>query len=142
MKRLAYSGNCVFGDAGVLHFDNKLMEIRRVRSGFKEFFILPVYVENLEFLEMSAMYDDGVPYPVYSGSCYYINRDDERVYFEEGFNPVRVVIIDGRDACLYRSDGGKPCLIYDSRHKLVPFPPEGGVHYTPDFYEYETIDED
>jgi hypothetical protein len=142
-KKVIMSGSCILGDVDICHFDNKLLEIRRVRAGFKEFFIQPVYVENLEFMETRAQYDDGVYYPVYGGVCYSINRDDQKVYFGDDFNPVQIVIINGRDICLYRKDGGKPCLVYDSRHKIVaetPDPKSGIVHYTPDFYEYEALD--
>jgi hypothetical protein len=142
-KHVIFSGSCILGDVDIFHFDNKLLEIRRVRSGFKEFFILPVYAENLEFAETKAMYDDGVAYPVYSGTCYYMNRDDKKVYFGEGFNPARIVIINGRDICLYKSDWSKPCLIYESRHKIVAAKPEadsGVIQYSPDFYEYEALE--
>jgi hypothetical protein len=142
-KKVIMSGSCILGDVDIFHFDNKLLEIRRVRAGFKEFFIQPVYVENLEFVETGARYDDGIYYPVYGGVCYSINRDDQKVYFGDDFNPVQIVIINGRDVCLYRKDGGKPCLIYDSRHKIVAEPPDpksGTVHYIPDFYEYEALD--
>jgi hypothetical protein len=142
-KKVIMSGSCILGDVDIFHFDNKLLEIRRVRAGFKEFFIQPVYVENLEFAETRAQYDDGVCYPVYGGVCYSINRDDQKVYFGDDFNPVQIVIINGRDICLYKKDGGKPCLIYDSRHKIVaetPDPKSGIVHYVPDFYEYEALD--
>jgi hypothetical protein len=144
-KKVIMSGSCTLGDVDIFHFDNKLLEIRRVRAGFKEFFIQPVYVENLEFAETREQYDDGVFYPVYGGVCYSINRDDQKVYFGNDFNPVQIVIINGRDICLYRKDGGKPCLVYDSRHKLVAETPDsksGIVHYTPDFYEYEALDGD
>ena len=142
-ERVIYSGSCVLGDADVFRFDNRLLEIRRVRSGFMEFFILPVYLENLKFEEVGSLYDDNVSYPVYSGMCYYINRNDEKIYFGEDFNPVRAVIINGREICLYKRDGEKPYLIYESRHKLVPFKPDGDSGITwhiPDFYEYEALD--
>jgi hypothetical protein len=142
-KHIIYSGTCILGDVDIFHFDNKLLEIRRVRAGFKEFFILPVYVENLEFVETEERYDDGVAYPVYSGTCYYLNRDDEKVFFGDDFNPARIVIINGRDVCLYKRDGNKPYLIYDSRHKLTAAKPDaasGVVYYVPDFYEYEAIE--
>ncbi|MDR1578758.1 MAG: DUF2791 family P-loop domain-containing protein [Synergistaceae bacterium] len=142
-KKVIMSGSCILGDVDIFHFDNKLLEIRRVRAGFKEFFIQPIYVENLEFAETRAQYDDGVYYPVYGGVCYSINRDDQHVYFGDDFNPVRVVIINSRDICLYRKDGGKPCLVYDSRHKItaqIPDTKSGLVHYIPDFYEYEALD--
>jgi hypothetical protein len=142
-KKVIMSGSCILGDVDIFHFDNKLLEIRRVRAGFKEFFIQPVYVESLEFVETRAQYDDGVYYPVYGGVCYSINRDDQKVYFGDDFNPVQIVIINGRDICLYKKNGGKPCLIYDSRHKIVaetPDPKSGMVHYIPDFYEYDALD--
>ena len=142
-KKVIMSGSCTLGDVDIFHFDNKLLEIRRVRAGFKEFFIQPIYVENLEFVETRAQYDDGVYYPVYGGVCYSINRDDKKVYFGDDFNPVQVVIINGRDICLYKKDGDKPCLVYDSRHKIVADIPDsksGIVHYTPDFFEYEALD--
>jgi hypothetical protein len=142
-KKMIYSGACLLGDVDIFHFDNKLLEIRRVRSGFKEFFILPIYVENLEFVETKARYDDGVAYPIYSGVCYYLNREDEKVYFGDDFNPVQVVIINGRDVCLYRNDGSKPCLIYESRHKITSTKPDsasGIISYVPDFYEYEALE--
>ena len=142
-RHVIYSGSCILGDVDILHFDNKLLEIRHIRAGFKEFFILPIYIENLEFVETRAKYDDGVAYPIYSGTCYYLNRDDEKVYFGDEFNPVRIVIINGRDICLYKSDGSKPYLVYESRHKIASLKPEdnsGVVCYVPDFYEYEALE--
>jgi hypothetical protein len=141
-KKILHTGSCILGDVDIFHFDNKLLEIRRIRSEFKEFFILPVYVENLEFIETKARYDDGIAYPVYRGSCYYLNREDEKVYFGEDFNPVQIVIINGRDICLYKNDGNKPYLIYESRHKITSSKPADGsgvVYYVPDFYEYEAL---
>ncbi|MDR3165627.1 MAG: ATP-binding protein [Synergistaceae bacterium] len=143
-KKVIMSGSCILGDSDMLHFDNKLLEIRRARAGFKEFFIQPVYVEKLEFAGARARYDDGVLYPVYEGVCYNINREDKKVYFGDDFNPVQIVIINGRDVCLYRKDGGKPCLVCDSRHKIAaeaPDPESGMAYCIPDFYEYEALDE-
>jgi hypothetical protein len=142
-KRVICSGSCILGDVDIFHFDNKLLEIKRVRAGFKEFFILPIYVENLEFAETKEKYEDGVEYPIYRGTCYYLNRDDRKVYFPESFNPVQVVIINGRDVCLYKKDGSKPYLVYESRHKIVEDLPEnrsGLISYVPDFYEYEALE--
>jgi len=142
-KNVIYSGSCILGDADVFHFDKKLLEIRRVRTGFREFLIPPVYVENLEFVGTGTLFFDGVPYPVYSGTCYYVNRDDEKIYFGEDFNPVRMVIINGRDICLYKRDGEKPYLIYESRHKMAASKPEpgSGIPFSvPDFCEYEVLD--
>jgi hypothetical protein len=142
-KKVVCSGSCILGDVDIFHFDNKLLEIKRVRAGFKEFFILPIYIENLEFAETKEKYKDGVAYPIYRGRCYYLNRDDQKVYFSEGFNPVQVVIINGRDICLYRQDGSKPYLVYESRHKIIDSLPEnvnGLISYVPDFYEYEALE--
>ncbi|MDR1137702.1 MAG: ATP-binding protein [Synergistaceae bacterium] len=142
-KKVICSGSCILGDVDIFHFDNKLLEIKRVRAEFKEFFILPIYVENLEFSETKEKYKDGVEYPIYRGTCYYLNRDDQKVYFPESFNPVQVVIINGRDVCLYKQDGSKPYLIYESRHKIVDELPEnrnGLISYVPDFYEYEALE--
>ncbi|MDR2780691.1 MAG: hypothetical protein LBB28_06155, partial [Synergistaceae bacterium] len=142
-RKMIRTGSCILGDVDIFHFDNKLLEIKRVRAGFKEFFILPIYVENLEFAETKERYDDGVAYPVYSGTCYYLNRDDQKIYFADSFNPVQVVIINGRDICLYKQDGSKPYLIYESRHKIIEALPEnvsGLISYVPDFYEYEALE--
>jgi hypothetical protein len=142
-KKMICTGSCILGDVDIFHFDNKLLEIKRVRSGFKEFFILPIYIENLEFTETKEKYGDGVAYPVYRGTCYYLNRDDRKVYFAESFNPVQVVIINGRDICLYKQDGSKPYLVYESRHKIIDAMPENGsglISYIPDFYEYEALE--
>jgi hypothetical protein len=138
-----YSGSCVLGDADEFRFDGRLIEFRRARSGFREFFIMPACVENLEFAGTKVLYDDEVPYPVYSGMCYCVNRNDEKIYFGDDFNPVKMVVINGRDACLYKNDWSRPCLVYESRHKLSasePEPNSGTVFYVPDFYEYETLD--
>ncbi|MDR1509798.1 MAG: ATP-binding protein [Synergistaceae bacterium] len=141
-KKVVCSGSCILGDVDIFHFDNKLLEIKRVRAGFKEFFILPVYIENLEFAETKEKYSDGVAYPIYRGTCYYLNRDDQKVYFPGSFNPVQVVIINGRDICLYKQDGNKPYLVYESRHKIIDSLPENGnvISYVPDFYEYEALE--
>jgi hypothetical protein len=142
-RRIIRTGSCILGDVDIFHFDNKLLEIKRVRAGFKEFFILPIYIENLEFAETKEKYRDGVAYPIYHGTCYYLNRDDQKVYFAEGFNPVQVVIINGRDICLYKQDGNKPYLVYESRHKIIEALPENGgglISYVPDFYEYEALE--
>jgi len=54
----------------------------------------------------------------------------------------QIVIINGRDICLYKNDGDKPYLIYESRHKITSSKPTDGssvVYYVPDFYEYEAL---
>jgi len=141
-KRMIYSGDCILGDDDIYRFDNKILEIRKVRSGFKEFFILPIYLEELRFDEFSDEYGDRIKYPIYSGTCYYMNRDDKKVYFSEDINPVRAVIINSRAISL-RSRKGEPLkLIYDTRYKITDS--SNGLakasYHNPDFYEYEELD--
>ncbi|MDR3280674.1 MAG: hypothetical protein LBT23_09175 [Synergistaceae bacterium] len=141
-KKMIYSGACILGDEDVYRFDNKIIEVRKVRAGFKEFFILPIYLEDVTFSGFREEYGDGISYPIYSGTCYFLDRDDKKVYFSDAINPVRAVIINRRNISLHSKRGEKLRLIYDSRYKITDT--LDGLakvsHYSPDFYEYEVVD--
>jgi hypothetical protein len=152
-----YSGSTVLGDVNVFRFDKKVLEIKKVRVGFRDFVIMPIFIERLEFVGTGVRYNDGIRYPIYQGQCFYRNYKDEKVPFADKaqehygkrksykVNPIQVVFINDGEICLHTQSGDGLYLMFDSEFRITDIEYNEynrSRYYNPEFYEYSVVGEE